>query len=163
MSDEPPFFDHDEYERCGTVLEDLPTFSEAECRALDDDALYSVIRNLGPLLPREVAAEAARRGEGLASLLASHLADPAHWTGTADEDDVWALAHAILILGLMPGKTAEAGLRQAHIRRRSEPGHPVWRWLEGYWPGGDGAPGDPLAFYEPQRILARQRTLEGGG
>ncbi len=112
----------------------LPHFSPEELQSMSDDSLLALVTSLEDLLPRTVVDECIRRGDALVPALRAHLEDEQNWCEEADPGDWWALLHAIMILGAIPGRAASEALLSGFRRMEAHPDDTLWDWVAGYWP-----------------------------
>ncbi|MGD8341715.1 MAG: SEC-C metal-binding domain-containing protein [Gammaproteobacteria bacterium] len=112
----------------------LPHYSQEELAACDEPSLMAIVCADGDCLPREVIDECARRGDAIVPQLRQHLEDDANWRAGVDDEHWWALLHAILILGLIPGQTAAEALLIGFRRANFDDKGNLSDWLSSAWP-----------------------------
>jgi hypothetical protein len=109
-------------------------FSDAELSAMDELALMAIVTSREDTLTIEVVRECARRGEAMVPVLRRHLEEPGHWGWDADPGDWWALLHATLILGLIPGDASAQALLHAFRKINFDKNCELSDWLSSAWP-----------------------------
>ena len=112
----------------------LPDLSEAGLSAMSEAALMMVVTTSGDALPVEAIKECARRGDAMVPLLLRHLESDTHWRGDGDPGDWWALLHATMILGLIPGEDSARALLYAFRRITVDQSGGLLDWVSSSWP-----------------------------
>lgn len=137
----------------------LPSFRVEQLALLDAQGLIDLLHLHQDRLPRAVIDECARRGEAMIGPLAELIEDDAYWEETCDDDAWWALVHAVMILGLIPGERAGA-LLVSFMRRIDQAGDENLQALfDGCWPALFW--NKPPALVAALRALALDRMLSG--
>jgi yecA family protein len=117
---------------------ELPEFEPAELAALDADAVFGLLLELGDAVPEPLFERAVALGNDLEPRLTAHLANPQAWhkgAGWKNEGLWWGLHHAIYILGRLTSQAASDALLYALEQHNRYPDDELWEWLGGCWPG----------------------------
>lgn len=128
----------------------LPAYPGDELAKLDPPGIIGLMIADEDRVPRKVIDECARRGDAMVSHL-SRLADESRdWHGDPPGDG-WLKLHAVMILGLIPSKSAGLLLVKFMRRLSREEDHDLQDWLAGYWPA--------LFHNKPESVLPALRAL----
>lgn len=137
---------------------ELPEFPAERLTALHVDVLGDLLHLHEDRLPRTVIDECARRGEAMVDVLGAIVQDGSYWRDDVGSGEWWALHHAVMILGLIPGERARDALI-AFMRRMDEAGDEnLQEWLGGCWPAFFA--NKPASSVEMLRALARDRKVD---
>lgn len=129
----------------------LPAFPSERLSGFDVDVLTDLLHLHEDRLPRTVVDECACRGEPMVDALAALAKDGSYWRDDTASGEWWALLHAVMVLGLIPGERAGEAL-VAFMRRIDQSADDgLEEWLDGCWP----------AFFanKPASVLATLRAL----
>lgn len=135
----------------------LPEFPPERLTQFDVEVLADLLHLHEDRLPRTVVDECARRGEPMVDVLARLAADASYWREDVSGGEWWALFHAVMILGRIPGERAGEAL-VAFMRRMDAAGDDdLQEWLDGAWPAlfANKTDTDVAAL----RALARDRKV----
>jgi len=115
-------------------LENLPGFPAERLAGFDVAILTDLLHLHEDRLPRTVVDECASRGDAMVDVLVALTKDGSYWRDDVGEGEWWALLHAVMILGLIPGASAGEALI-AFMRRMDDAGDEnLQEWLAGCWP-----------------------------
>ncbi len=114
--------------------ETLPHFSAEQLETMTEQELFALLIGHEDRVPMEVIDACAERGAAIVPLLAAHLSDECNWSDDADLRDWWALHHAIMILGRIPGKASAQAQMEGFRRTTLDSNNAMSDWLSGYWP-----------------------------
>ncbi|MFQ5488801.1 MAG: YecA family protein, partial [Gammaproteobacteria bacterium] len=113
-----------------------PTFS-TELQALqsmDISELMALLTTQEDRLSRNVVDECIRRGENIVPKLRALLENETYWSEEVSAGQWWALLHAIMILGAIPGQATAEALLLGFQRIQNHQDEALWDWFAGYWP-----------------------------
>jgi len=116
------------------IAADLPEFSSAVLAGMDEEELMSLLVIGGDTVPFNLIQECAARGEAMIPFLRAHLENPATRGDHADESCWLANLHALMILGLMPGRTAAEALLEGFRQITFDETEVLSNRLSGAWP-----------------------------
>jgi len=137
---------------------DLPQFPAERLTAFHVDVLSDLLHLHEDRLPRSVIDECARRGDAMVEVLAPLAQDGSYWRENVASGEWWALHHAVMILGLVPGERAGDALI-AFMRRMNEAGDEnLQEWLSGCW--DEFFVNKPASAVDALRAVARDRKLD---
>lgn len=138
--------------------DDLPQFPAERLTTFHVDVLSDLLHLHEDRLPRTVIEECARRGDAMVKVLAPLAQDGSYWREDVASGEWWALHHAVMILGLIPGERAGDALI-AFMRRMDEAGdESLQEWLGGCW--ADFFVNKPASAIDALRVIARDRKLD---
>jgi len=111
----------------------LPTYTNDILRDMSEQELFALLIGHEDRLPMEVIAECKTRGEAIVPWLQEHIDNDINWSDDADNRDWWALIHAVMILGLIPGEASADGLLKAFERITFDSNNNLADWFSGSW------------------------------
>lgn len=112
----------------------LPAFPPERLAQFDAEVLADLLHLHEDRLPRTVIDECAKRGEAMATLLAGLATDGSYWREDTASGEWWALFHAAMVLGLIPGESAGEALIALMRRMDAADDENLQEWLDGAWP-----------------------------
>ena len=136
----------------------LPQFPAERLTQFGVEVLADLLHLHEDRLPRTVIEECAKRGDAILDVLAQLADDGSYWRDDTSSGEWWALFHAIMILGRIPGERAGEAL-VAFMRRMDAAGDGnLQEWLDGAWPALFA--NKTQANFDALRILARDRKVD---
>jgi hypothetical protein len=132
-------------------LQELPVFPEETIKALSSPELLSLLIENEDRVARNVIEECARRGADMTETLSVLIEEDRYWSDEALTGEWWALLHAAMILGLIPGERSGLLLVEFMRRMAEEEDENLQEWVGNYWP----------AFFrnKPESVLPALRAV----
>ena len=109
-------------------------FADDELSAMGEANLMDIVTTCVDALPFNVVTECASRNDAILPFLRQHLENDDHWSDAVDDEDWWALLHAVFILGLIPGKASADLLLGAFRRMTFDESGDLTDWTSTFWP-----------------------------
>ncbi len=115
-------------------VSDWPEFSASVVSTMGEEELMSLLVTGGDTIPFHVIEECAARGKAMVPFLREHIENPATRGEYADIPCWLGNLHAVMILGLMPGREAAEALLKSFRQITFDESEELFDELAGAWP-----------------------------
>lgn len=140
-----------------SAVKSLPEYRPERLTQFDAAVLADLLHLHEDRLPLTVIDECARRGDEMTKLLADLAVDGSYWREDTSSGEWWALFHAAMVLGKIPGEPAGDALVAMMRRMDAADDENLQEWLDGAWPALFANKAAPN--FAALRDLARDRKV----